>query len=224
MRHVADHPANEGYCLTQSAKKHVFLVEDDPATLRALTRMLHHLEYTVHAFAGVTQFLSAPRDCAPAVLVTDMRLGSDSGLTLQGALRSDQCGMPVVFISGETTTRETVLAMKQGAHDFLAKPVTAKALVASIESALALHAEAVGQQGLRVAAAQRLALLSPREREVFWLLARGLNNAQLVERLAISLPTAKQYKSEVMRKLDLHSLAALIEFSTWLDSKEGERE
>lgn len=206
MNAQIEHPANEGCALPPAtAAKHVFLVEDDAATRLALSRMLSHLGYTVHAFEDAAAFLAAPRDLFPAVLVTDMRLGNESGLTLQRALHQDRRGFPVIFISGESTTRETVLAMKSGAHEFLPKPVTAKVLAAAIESGLARHA-----------ASRKLAVLSPREREVFRLLARGMNNTQIVEALSVSLPTAKQYKSEVMRKLGFDSLADLIAFSTAL--------
>ena len=207
-------PANEG-CAAPGLKR-VFLVEDDCATLDALSRMLRHLGYAVDAFRNIDSFLAHPRDDAPAVLVTDMRIGAESGLDLQRRIADAATAMPVIFISGASSTRETVLAMKAGAHEFLAKPVASKVLVEAIESALVKHRTRLQDAERRARAAASLDMLSPREREVFWLLARGCNNSQIVEQLGISLPTAKQYKSEVMRKLEFDTLADLIDFSACL--------
>lgn len=210
MNAVTEYPANAG-C--------VFLIDDDLPTLHALTRMLRQLGYTVHPFDSIDGYRRAARDVVPAVSVVDMRLEGESGLAVQTLLQEESCVMPVIFISGESSTRETVLAMKAGAHEFLAKPVSAKVLSAAIDSGLLRHAALRAQRDAGRYAAQRLKSLSPREREVFHLLARGANNAQIVAALDISLPTAKQYKSEVMRKLELDSLAALIEFSASLNDR-----
>ena len=213
MSTATEYPANAGCATTEHDLRHVFLIDDDLPTLHALTRMLRQLGYTVHPFASIAEYRETSRDVVPAVSVVDMRLDGESGLAVQTLLRDESCVMPVIFISGESSTRETVLAMKAGAHEFLAKPVSAKTLSAAIDSGLTRHAALRAQRDARRLAAQRLKSLSPREREVFHLLARGSNNAQIVAALDISLPTAKQYKSEVMRKLELDSLVALLEFS-----------
>jgi len=213
MSAVTEYPANAGCAAIEHDARHVHLIDDDLPTLRALTRMLRQLGYTVHPYASVTEYRRAPRDEVPAVSVVDMRLNGESGLAVQTVLRDESCVMPVIFISGESSTRETVLAMKAGAHEFLAKPVSAKVLSAAIDSGLLRHAALRAQRDAHQLATQRLKSLSPREREVFHLLARGSNTAQIVAALDISLPTAKQYKSEVMRKLALDSLVALIEFN-----------
>ena len=90
-------PANEG-CAAPGLKR-VFLVEDDRATLDALSRMLRHLGYAVDAFRNIESFLAHPRDAAPAVLVTDMRLGAESGLDLQRRIADAATAMPVIFIT-----------------------------------------------------------------------------------------------------------------------------
>lgn len=221
MSVATEYPANDGCGATPAVGRHVFLIDDDLPTLHALTRMLRQLGYTVHPFESIAAYRLAPRDVVPAVSVVDMRLDGESGLAVQDLLRDESCVMPVIFISGESSTRETVLAMKAGAHEFLAKPVSAKVLSAAIDSGLARHAQLRAQRDRRALAASRLNSLSPREREVFRLLARGANNAQIVAALDISLPTAKQYKSEVMRKLELDSLATLLAFSNSLGDDGG---
>ena len=118
--------------------------------------------------------------------------------------------MPIIFMSGESTDSQIVKAFKNGANDFLLKPFGRELLLQAV--AKAIEQDAVVMQGLiqKAQLLEKLKSLSPRERQVFELLAKGYGNKELVETMGISLPTAKQYKSEVMYKLRLRSLAELI--------------
>jgi FixJ family two-component response regulator len=100
--------------------------------------------------------------------------------------------------------------MKQGAMEFLIKPFETSDLLSAIERALEIDKNKYKKEIIRNELNNNLKSLSPREREVYNLLARGFNNKELVENLSISLATVKQYKSEVMRKLNLKSLSELI--------------
>jgi RNA polymerase sigma factor (sigma-70 family) len=114
-------------------------------------------------------------------------------------------------MSGESSRQEIVEGMRNGALDFLLKPFRAEQLVPAVIKALAVDSENI----VKLRSAERLGTLlsrlSPREREVFRLLAKGLNNQELVRQLGISIETVKQYKQEVMRKCECRSLAELIE-------------
>ena len=121
--------------------------------------------------------------------------------------------MPFVFISGAMSVTDGIEAMKGGAIEFLVKPVDPARLAAAIEQALLIDSESVlGQQRLAGLASQ-MDGLSPRERQVHALLVRGANNTQIMDALGVSIYTAKQYKSEVLRKFGVSNLADLIDAS-----------
>jgi FixJ family two-component response regulator len=190
--------------------KHIFLIEDDDSMRKALSGMLEFVGYQVNAFSSASDFLKTSIQVAPAVIITDMRMPDMSGVELQAELVRRGRTIPIIFISGESTVQQTVTAMKQGAIEFLVKPFERDEILSAVirgleQDTLQMH-QYIEQKTLE----ESLKTLAPREREVFELLSLGLNNAEIQEKLQISLPTTKQYKTEVMRKLKLHSLSQLI--------------
>lgn len=199
-----------------SNKKYIFLVEDDDELRSDLERALQFCGYTIFAFANPEQFLNELKPLVPAVLVTDMRMPKLSGVQLQSELISKGHKIPIIFISGESSDEQIVKAFKNGAFDFLLKPFSREVFLSAV--AKALEQDSVAMQDLirKSQLAEALKTLSPRERQVFDLLARGYGNKELVDELGIALSTAKEYKSEVMYKLRLRSLAELIALNTKL--------
>ena len=202
-------PANNGQS-GQNHSKHIFLIDDDESMRTVLKGMLEFLGFQVHVYASAIEFLKVSMQAAPAVIITDMQMPDMSGVELQAELLKRGRQIPIIFISGESTLPETISAMKQGAIEFLLKPFERdqllSAVVRGLEQDIAYMRSYLDQAALE----EGLRTLSRREREVFELLALGFNNSQIQEKLQISLPTAKQYKAEVMRKLNLNSLAHLI--------------
>ena len=195
---------------SSTPSKYIFLIEDDDSMRKALSGMLEFVGYQVTAFSSASDFLKVSIQVAPAVIITDMRMPDMTGVELQAELVQRGRAIPIIFISGESTVQQTVTAMKQGAIEFLVKPFERDELLSAVirgleQDALNMH-QYVEQKTLE----EGLKTLAPREREVFELLSLGLNNAEIQEKLQISLPTTKQYKSEVMRKLNLRSLSQLI--------------
>ena len=133
-----------------------------------------------------------------------------TGVELQERLKELGRTIPMVIISGESTDQQIIAAMKNGAIDFLLKPFVRESLFAAVAKGIEIDSVAM-QNVIRVSEFnEKLKVLSPRERQVFELLSEGFSNKELMESLNISLPTVKQYKSEVMYKLRLRSLAELI--------------
>jgi FixJ family two-component response regulator len=195
---------------SQNHLKHIFLIDDDESMRTVLKGMLEFLGFQVYVYASAIEFLKISMKAAPAVIITDMQMPDMSGVELQAELLKRGRQIPIIFISGESTLPETISAMKQGAIEFLLKPFERdqllSAVVRGLEQDIAYMRSYLDQAALE----EGLRTLSRREREVFELLALGFNNSQIQEKLQISLPTAKQYKAEVMRKLNLNSLAHLI--------------
>jgi two-component system, LuxR family, response regulator FixJ len=198
---------------TNNTPKHVFLIEDHNELRDDLTHILQFVGYVVHAFPDPVSFLDYDKQLAPAVVVSDMRMPHMTGVELQERLKELGRTIPMVIISGESTDQQIVAAMKNGAIDFLLKPFTRESLLTAIAKGIEIDSVTI-QNVIRVSAFnEKLKILSPRERQVFELLSQGFGNKELMESLNISLPTVKQYKSEVMHKLRLQSLAELIAFN-----------
>jgi FixJ family two-component response regulator len=194
----------------QNHSKHIFLIDDDESMRTVLKGMLEFLGFQVHVYASAIEFLKVSMQAAPAVIITDMQMPDMSGVELQAELLKRGRQIPIIFISGESTLPQTISAMKQGAIEFLLKPFERDQLLSAVVRGLEQDVAYMRSYVVQTTLAEGLKGLSPREREVFELLAIGFNNLHIQEKLNISLPTAKQYKSEVMRKLNLSSLAHLI--------------
>jgi two-component system response regulator FixJ len=195
---------------SQNHSKHIFLIDDDESMRTVLKGMLEFLGFQVHVYVSAIEFLKVSMRAAPAVIITDMQMPDMTGVELQAELLKRGRQIPIIFISGESTLQETISAMKQGAIEFLLKPFERDQLLSAVARGLELDAAYMRSYLDQAALEEGLKALSRREREVFELLAIGFNNSQIQEKLQISLPTAKQYKAEVMRKLNLNSLAHLI--------------
>ena len=191
-------------------------MEDDDELRSDLERALQFCGYTTFSFADPEQFLLNFKPLVPAVLVTDMRMPKLSGVQLQSELLEKGHKIPIIFISGESSDEQIVKAFKNGAFDFLLKPFSREDFLSAV--AMALEQDSIAMQEVirKSQLAEALKTLSPRERQVFDLLARGYGNKELVDELGIALSTAKEYKSEVMYKLRLRSLAELIALNTKL--------
>lgn len=192
---------------------HVIVVEDDDALRSSLCSLLAFEGFDVTCWSNARSLLDHMPNDAPVVVVTDMRMPGMTGLEMHRAMLEVSRPLPVVYISGESTTQEVVESMKYRPVDFLLKPFSRDDLLRAVRQGLEHDRQTVRRLNDEARAKAALEQLSPREREVFHLLAKGYNNAEITAQLFIALPTAKQYKAEVMRKLGLRSLSELLELS-----------
>jgi len=184
---------------------HIYLVEDNVSQRESVESILNFIGYNVLSFSNANAFLKNKIQ-RPGVLITDMQMPDISGVELQEQLIELNIDIPIIFISGEASISQSIKAMQQGAIDFLVKPFDADQLIQVVKKACELDAKKIYLKEL-------LETLSPRELEVYKLLNEGLNNNELIDKLKLSLPTVKQYKSEVMRKLKIKTLSELIHLS-----------
>ena len=193
------------------SQQHIFIIDDDKYMIKFLNNLLINMGYSVYGYSNAIDFLKAIPDVSPSILITDMKMDPMTGIELQAELVRLKRAMPVIFISGESTVPQSIAALKQGAMDFLLKPVNKQQLQAAVETAFE-HEEQNSQSLIKKASLEiRLNILAPREREVYELMILGYNNAQILETLNLSLSTTKQYKTAVMRKLNLSSLLDLLD-------------
>jgi RNA polymerase sigma factor (sigma-70 family) len=189
----------------------VFVVDDDPSVRKALARLCQSAGLKVKAFASAREFLDSGAPESPACLVLDVRMPGLSGLDLQGELAARNIQTPIVFITGQGDIPTSVRAMKAGAVDFLTKPFRNKNLVAVIRDALGKDVRLKSEQGERDQVQQRLETLTPRERQVFELVIKGLLNKQIAAELGASEQTIKVHRAHLMEKMQLASVAELVQ-------------
>jgi FixJ family two-component response regulator len=190
----------------------VFLVDDDSSVRRALTRLIKSAGYDVQAFASARDFLESRRatDERLASLILDVRMPGLSGLDLQHELQATNTSLPIIFVTGHGDIPMSVKAMKDGAVDFLPKPVKDTVLLNAIEQALA-RAELEQDKRQEVENLQkRLNTLTPREKEVMSFVVRGLLNKQIAFQLGTVEKTVKVHRARVMEKMKVQSLAELV--------------
>ena len=191
----------------------VYVVDDDEAVRESLSALLEACSYTVRAFGLARDFLAAAATLRPGCLIADIRMPEMDGLELQQLLTERSFNFPLIVITGHGDVALAVRAMKAGAIDFIEKPFAADAIVASVDSGLARLAASGAEDPLTAGAASRLALLSPREREVLQGLLAGLPNKSIAYDLAISPRTVEIHRARVMDKMAAKSLSELIRMS-----------
>src|SRR5262249_48147761 len=186
---LAPGPASEGPTPT------VCVVDDEASVRCALARLLRSLGMPVETFASAREFLACPRPDGPACLILDVRLAGENGLLVQEALRTAAWRPPIIFLTGHGTVPLCVRAMKGGAVGFLQKPVDDEALLAAIATALEQDARTRDSQRHHAEVHERVATLTPRERDVLHLVITGLMNKEIAAALGTSDKTIKAHRA-----------------------------
>lgn len=175
-------------------KEIVAVVDDDESIRKALVRTLTSAGMEVLAFSSAYEFLAVVEGERVSCVVSDLRMPDIDGLHLQSALAERMPHVAMVFVTGYGDVPSTVQAMKSGAVDFLEKPVKRADLLEAIARAMQrthrAEAEAMDLNSLK----RRYAKLTPRERQVFALVAAGLLNKQIAAELGNAEKTTKQHR------------------------------
>ncbi|HVW68303.1 MAG TPA: response regulator [Steroidobacteraceae bacterium] len=188
----------------------VFLVDDDAAIRDALSLLISLKGLRTAVFASAESFLETYSPDWRGCLLTDLQMPGMHGLELQAALVQRQVELPVVVLTAYGDVATARAALKNGAADFLEKPVDDDVLIDVLRNAIRLDEERHRVIAERTDTQERLNRLTPREREVLNLLAEGLQHRDIAERLQISPRTVEVYKARMMEKLHVRSLAEVI--------------
>ena len=190
----------------------VFVVDDEPSVQTAFLRLLASAGYQVRGFLSARAFLAEYQPVAPGCLILDLQMPEVTGLDLLETLRTTDPSLGVIFVSGRGDVPATAKAMKMGAVDFLTKPVDDAVLLGAVASASQRSTELWLEREEHARLSERHARLTPREREVCALVARGLLNKQIAFDLGTSEKTIKVHRARVMVKLGVDSVAELVRF------------
>jgi FixJ family two-component response regulator len=194
----------------------VFLIDDDRQVREGLQSLIRSVGLRVETFASAQDFLSAKRADLPGCLILDVRMPGLNGLDLQRTLNEAGIQLPIIFITGHGDIPMSVRAMKEGAEEFLTKPVRGQDLLDAVHKAIAGDREVRKARAEISGVRERFASLTPREKEVLDLVVAGLLNKQIADELGMSELTVKTHRAHVMQKTQADSLAHLVRMTEQL--------
>lgn len=194
--------------MTTSAK--VYVVDDDQQACKAVLTLVQTMGLEVESFASAEDFLAAYDGHRPACLVTDVRMLGMSGLELQEHLNKLGITLSVVVLTAFANTNTTVRAMRNGALTLMEKPCDDDLLWESIRAGIAADQQNWQLEQRTSDIQERLATLTPKEREVLEHIVAGEANKVIANRLDVSVRTVENHRQKIFQKMKAASLAELV--------------
>lgn len=191
-----------------AASGQVYVVDDHADFRESLCVLLDAEGYGISAYASAAAFLS--ENVHGGCLIADIHMPHMDGIALLGELRRRGISLPVIMITGKSDVALAVKAMKSGAVDFLEKPFAEGALLTSVARALEIYRHEHHAANEARAAMRRMALLTPRERNVLEKITAGCSNKIVAYELGISPRTVEIHRARIMDKLNADSIADLV--------------
>lgn len=188
----------------------VFVVDDNVGVRKSLRALLESAGLAVETYASGEEFLAVYDPQRPGCLVLDVRLRHSSGLDLQDDLHRRKATLPIIVLTGHGNVPTSVRALKAGAVDFLQKPVPPKLLLERVHAAIDSDRKARAVIAERAVVMERLAGLTPREREVMELLIAGKTSKEIASALHVSVRTVEGHRHLVLSKMNVSSAAQLV--------------
>jgi FixJ family two-component response regulator len=199
----------------------VYVVDDDASVRNSLSSLFRSVDFSVETFSAAAEFLKCDIADVPSCMILDVRMPGLNGLDFQATLADAGIEIPIVFLTGRGDIQMSVRAMKSGAIDFLTKPYREQDILDAVTTAI--------ERDLKRREARRLTsdirtcfeTLSPREKEAMSLLASGLMNKQVAEKMRLAEITVKIHRGSIMRKMRAKSFAELVKMAEALGVSES---
>ncbi len=188
----------------------VYVVDDDPDVRESMVDLLVSAKLSVRVFPDAAAFLDAFDPTVPGCIVLDVRMPGMSGFDLRNELHRRGVEIPIIFMTGHGDVPMAIDAIRNGAVDFIEKPFKGQVLLDRVCEALQQDKVLRENRAVREEIAARFARLTPREREVFHLLARGESQKQIAYELRRSIKTIEAHTSKVTSKLEVSSRIDLL--------------
>ena len=193
-----------------TAEATVFVVDDNVGVRKSLRALLESAGLAVETYASGEEFLAAYDPERPGCLVLDVRLRHGSGLDVQDELRRRKTTLPIIVLTGHGDVSSSVRALKAGAADFLQKPAPPKVLLERVRAAIETDRQARAVTTEHAVVMQRLAHLTPREREVAELLIAGKTSKEIAVAMNVSVRTVEGHRRMVFSKMNVSSATQLV--------------
>jgi FixJ family two-component response regulator len=200
----------------------IYIVDDDESARKGIRRMLESGGYRTKTFSSAKDFLALENYEIPGCIVLDVFMPGITGPELQVKLKEREYSLPIVFLSGNLDVRTTARVMKNGAVDYITKPVDREELIEAVNLALSKNILESQQHEEKKALQALIDNLTPREYSVMTYIISGLLNKQIAFELDISTETVKIHRSRVMHKLEIVSVAELVRICEQLDISPAE--
>lgn len=188
----------------------VYVVEDDPALRSLIKALAQSIGVTSREFSSAEKFLEHYDPREPGCLVLDIFMPGMSGLELQDELNRRGAVIPMIFVTGHADVASAVAAVRHGAFNYLQKPFRNSELIENVRHALELDRRGREMLAQHDAIRDRIASLTPREREVLELIVKGLASKVMAEEMGLSKRTVELHRSRVMDKMGASSIAQLV--------------
>ena len=192
------------------------ILDDNTSFRNAMQDLIEAEGMSAVCFSSAEHFWRSEARHTASCLIADIRMPGMSGLELQVKLNAEQCMIPIIFVTGRGDIPTTVKAMKEGAIDFLTKPIKERSLLAAVARAIEMDRIAKRKAHERADLLDRYRSLTPREQEVLPLLVSGLLNKQAAGELGITEYTVQIHRGHIMRKMRADSFASLVRMATKL--------
>ena len=191
-------------------RRTVYLVDDDAEIVANIATFLRDKHFDVRLFSNGDDFLAALPLSFPAVIILDMQMPKMSGLDIQKALVKKNINAPIFFLSGDSKSQQIIDALKQGAYEFLLKPVVPSTLFNLLKKAFEQQESHEADNKALIQNKKQLELLSKHEREVFNYFVQGFSNKNIAEKIGLQADTIKKRRAQLYLKLEVEDLPELI--------------
>ena len=224
MNQTVDEPLRHAYIREPMAdastpmQPRVFVVEDDVIAATYVVKVLRSAGLVAEHYSSAEAFLDHVDPAHRGCVVLDLHMDGMTGLQLQTEMVNRSIFLPVIIVTGEGKVASAVTAMKQDAFDFFEKPVDPERLLSTVRRAIEHDAQQAVTRADAQLIQQRYRVLSPRERQVMGLVVQGLANKQIAANLDLSEKTIEVHRGNVMRKMQVESVAALVRASIICES------
>ncbi len=189
----------------------IHVIDDDEPCRLLLSLLLTVAGFRVQTYEGTAAFLATTSALASGCIITDLRMPQMSGLELMVHLQASGITLPVIMITAHGDVTMAVEAMKQGAADFLEKPLDEASLIAAVHKAIDAAAKEPDRDAGRRSAQEAVLTLSAREKDVLRGLVAGKTNKMIARDLGISARTVEEYRATARTKLGVRSLSGLVQ-------------
>ncbi len=191
-------------------KPMVFIVDDDEAVRDGINQLVKSVNLNAATFASAQEFLDSHNTSQPGCLILDVRMPGMSGLKLQDKLKEKNINLPVIFITGHGEVPMAVNALKNGAFHFIEKPVGDQILLEHIQDAIVKDAKNRQIQIQKQIIVDRIESLTPKEKQIMYMVADGKLNKVIAYELEINQKTVEFHRANIMKKMQADSLAELV--------------
>ena len=199
--------------MSETAPTTLYIIDDDSSVLLYLCAVVKDHGLDPVPFKSAEEFLEGYDPEVRSILLLDINMPQMNGLELQLHLSTQNSNIPIVIVSSYGDVPIVVEAMRNGAFDFIEKPVDVNALLKTLALAKKQIDLEMGQGVSAAETTRRLALLTDREREVMDHLILGKTNKQIADELSISRRTVEIHRARLQNKMEARNLADLIQFA-----------